>query len=140
MTKDVFIFQGNVYSKADVENITVKQLMDGPYLIRYSSDAFGNFYFAGMDVALQQDLISKGKLYLGVYRLIDTMVDFLHSRGVDDSWTSTVDNKTCKELLGKIYLEQRWTPQKVTVISSAVLNTPDEVVMNDSDKFNKLLS
>jgi len=126
---DVFIFKDNIYTKVeDLSKITVKEFMDGPYLVKFVSEAFGNLYFAGFNDDLYCDLILKGKINFGIYKLIDLIVDFLRNRGVD--YSRNVKGMMVDELLKQYDLQQRWTPDKITIVPSRKLTDAQIEIIN----------
>lgn len=81
---NTFKYQDNSFHKHDFDNLTIGELMKGPYCIKFDCDAFPiPIYYAGIDDKMNAHLLAKGKFVISFSSLVDHMLHFSFWAGKD---------------------------------------------------------
>ena len=117
-------------------DLTMKELMNGPYAIRFKNPDFFPVYFIGVEDKITHYFRSTSRIYFAMITLVDAMKHFQCMHGKDYQ----IDDMKWKEV--KVLLDEtmRMVPEKITLINNQPM--PDEPEAPDedgSDEFEELV-
>lgn len=137
MSKEFFKVEGSKFKKTEIAQVKIKDLIRGPYVIRFSCSDFFNIYFAGDDENTFRLLYEKGKFVVPMFKLFESIKNTIEYH---EEVKENLNDLTFIDYYNKVDLFTRWTPEKWIAPSSENKTNKEENAPETGSGFNSLLS
>ena len=85
MSNDIFIFKDGIFRQTEIRSLTVKELLSGPYVLRFMCNGWGKVYLASHNDELMLHLRGTSRVHMPMSWLIDMVHEYVDNLSLDQT-------------------------------------------------------
>lgn len=113
MSNDLFKFKDQEFYPVEFNDMTMREITEGPYVYRFGCHGFGKLFFVGLDDALCGYMACIDKLVLPMTSLHSAIIHYAHLHSKEPIKLAQFEEMKYIDMIRMVKNIKQFTPSKV---------------------------